>query len=90
MAEFGLCVFILVEIAGAKGFAQLVDVHREAVDHGFGDGGHGMHRSSALFRKALHKLPHFFETLLRGLGHGNSFGKRHCARDRRETRAATP
>jgi hypothetical protein len=62
-----------VEVAGAKRFAEFIDMRGQALDNRFRAGRIGMHGCAGFVREARHEFPHLFEAFLAGLIHEGSF-----------------
>lgn len=77
-SQLGFGLFVFIEVAGAQGLAEFLDVHRQALDHRFGDGWIGVHGGAALLSETFHELHDFIETLLLRFSHGNTPLVRGC------------
>lgn len=67
--QLGLSLLVRIKVAWTQGFAQFIDVSRQAEYHRIGDGWIRVHGRAALLGKALHILPHFVEAFFARLSH---------------------
>lgn len=70
--EFGFCLFIRIEVAGAQGLAEFIHVGGEPLDDRLGDRGIRMKGGPALLSESFHKPPHSCQGRLIRFGHGAS------------------